>query len=255
MLRRGAWAGLPALRFDGVRALVLVRVAPTILAVMALVAIVATGCASTSADPNPPAATTAAGKPSISTPAVAGGTPAATSVVPVGAAATPTVARTTPTVPVASLADSTPGPTAADPVGGATPTAARAGSGLAVSSARITTASGRQVQVRLEVADTPESRAMGLSRRPSLAEDAGMLFVFPSDGVAAFWMKDTLVPLSIAFISADGRILEIQDMERLSEELHRPAQPYRYALEVNQGFFDKNGIKAGDRVEFQLGGR
>ena len=109
--------------------------------------------------------------------------------------------------------------------------------------------------VRLEVADTPESRAIGLSHRPSLPAGDGMLFVFPSDDRAPFWMKDTLIPLSIAFISSDGRILDIQDMQQMTEDLHRPAQPYRYALEVNQGFFKNSGVKAGDRVELQLGGR
>lgn len=107
----------------------------------------------------------------------------------------------------------------------------------------------------LEVADTPESRATGLSKRSSLPENAGMLFVFPSDGQAPFWMKDTWIPLSIAFISSDGRIVDIQDMQPMAEDLHRPAQPYRYALEVNQGFFEKNGVSTGDRVDLQLGGR
>ena len=95
---------------------------------------------------------------------------------------------------------------------------------------------------------------MGLSKRESMPEQAGMLFVFPTDQQGAFWMKDTLIPLSIAFISADGRILEIQDMQPLSEELHIPASPYRYALEVNQGFFGKNEVNAGDTAEFVLGG-
>ncbi len=82
-----------------------------------------------------------------------------------------------------------------------------------------------------------------------------MLFLFPSDGQAPFWMKNTLIPLSIAFISQDGRILEVQDMAPQTEDLHQPKQPYRYALEVNQGFFRKNGVSAGDKIEFQLGGR
>ena len=121
-------------------------------------------------------------------------------------------------------------------------------------SACITTAGGRTVLLKLEVADTAERRSVGLSRRESLPEDAGMLFVFPGDQQAAFWMKDTLIPLSIAFVSADGIILEIQDMEPLSEELHRPSRSYRYALEVNQGFFVRNGVAVGDKVEFELGG-
>ena len=81
-----------------------------------------------------------------------------------------------------------------------------------------------------------------------------MLFIFVVDQQGPFWMKDTLIPLSIAFIAADGRILEIQDMAPMTEELHRPAQSYRYALEVNQGFFSRNGVNPGDQVEIQLGG-
>ena len=76
-----------------------------------------------------------------------------------------------------------------------------------------------------------------------------MLFVFPSDTEARFWMKDTPSPLSIAFIAADGTILDVQDMEPFSTELHRPPQPYRFALELNQGWFERNGFGVGDRVE------
>lgn len=117
--------------------------------------------------------------------------------------------------------------------------------------ARIQTAAGGPVEIQIEVADTPESRSMGLSRRPSLPEGSGMLFIFAVDQQGPFWMKDTLIPLSIAFIGADGRILEIQDMAPMSEELHRPVQGYRYALEVNQGFFSRNGVNPGDRVDIQ----
>lgn len=81
-----------------------------------------------------------------------------------------------------------------------------------------------------------------------------MLFVFQQDQGGAFWMKNTLIPLSIAFIAADGSIVDIQDMQPLSEDLHRPSRPYRYALEVNQGFFRDNGLGPDSRVEFHLGG-
>lgn len=120
--------------------------------------------------------------------------------------------------------------------------------------ASITTSEGKQVRVELEVADSPQERAVGLSRRESLSEQAGMLFVFPAEQQAAFWMKDTFIPLSIAFISMDGVVLDIQDMQPLSEELHIPAYPYRYALEVNQGFFREHGVEAGAEVQFHLGG-
>lgn len=121
--------------------------------------------------------------------------------------------------------------------------------------ARITNSAGNQVVVRMEIADTEPAREAGLSKRPSLAEDAGMLFVFPSDIQAAFWMKDTWIDLSIAFIAADGRIVDIQDMTRMTQDTHMPPRPYRYALEVNKGFYQNNGINPGDRVDLQLGGR
>ena len=76
-----------------------------------------------------------------------------------------------------------------------------------------------------------------------------MLFVPGGDTRTGFWMKDTKIPLSIAFIASDGTILETQDMEPLSEELHRPARAYYYALEVNQGWFERHGLGLGDRVE------
>jgi uncharacterized protein len=121
--------------------------------------------------------------------------------------------------------------------------------------ASIVTASGKQLYVKLEVADTPQSMATGLMNRTYLAPDAGMVFVFPADDQVPFWMKDTLIPLSIAFVASNGTIVEIQDMQPETEDLHRPAKPYRYALEVNQGYFGNNGVSAGDKIEFQLGGR
>lgn len=120
--------------------------------------------------------------------------------------------------------------------------------------ARIVTADGREVFVRLEVADTAEKRTVGLSKRSSLPEDAGMIFLYPSDHRGAFWMKDTWIPLSIAFLAADGRIIEIQHMEPNTTNTHQPAQMYRNALEVNQSFFEKNGVNVGDRVDLRLGG-
>ncbi len=85
--------------------------------------------------------------------------------------------------------------------------------------------------------------------RESLAEDAGMLFVFERETEAGFWMKNTLVPLSIAFISAGGVILHIEDMEPLTENLHYSPQPYRYAVEANQGWFARNSIGVGDTLQ------
>jgi hypothetical protein len=106
-----------------------------------------------------------------------------------------------------------------------------------------------RLEVRVEVAADQAARARGLMFRTTLPADAGMLFVFPDDTEGPFWMKDTAVPLSIAFIAADGRIVSIKDMQPRSTDLTHPGARYRYALEVNQGFFDRVGVRVGDRAE------
>ena len=108
---------------------------------------------------------------------------------------------------------------------------------------------GKAVALSIEIADTPEERARGLMERESLPQDAGMLFDFQADVQAAFWMRNTLIPLSIAFIDRDGMIVHIEDMEPLTENLHHSPSFYRYAIEVNQGWYEDNGIAKGDTVE------
>jgi len=110
---------------------------------------------------------------------------------------------------------------------------------------------GEEVEVTAEIADDNAERQKGLMARPegSLPEDAGMLFVFGREQPLSFWMKDTLIPLSIAYIAADGRIVDIQDMAPLDETSHPSAEPAKYALEVNQGFFAECGVEMGDTVE------
>lgn len=108
---------------------------------------------------------------------------------------------------------------------------------------------GERIPVQVEIADTEAERQTGLSGRTTLAEDAGMLFIFDQEQPLSFWMKDTLIPLSIAYISADGRIVDIQDMQPLDETPHPSAEPALYALEVNQGFFAERGVAVGDTVE------
>lgn len=108
---------------------------------------------------------------------------------------------------------------------------------------------GERVPVQVEIADTAVEWQTGLMGRTVLAEDAGMLFVFDQEQLLSFWMKDTLIPLSIAFIDSQGRILDIQDMQPLDETSHPSAAPAQYALEVNQGFFGERGIMVGDAVE------
>lgn len=101
---------------------------------------------------------------------------------------------------------------------------------------------------RVEVARTMEERAKGLMFRGRLKPKTGMLFIFPRDQKLSFWMKDTKVPLSIAFISKEGIIKEIAHMNPLSRKNVVSTYSVRYALEVNQGEFEKLGIKEGDRV-------
>jgi uncharacterized membrane protein (UPF0127 family) len=105
--------------------------------------------------------------------------------------------------------------------------------------------------IAVELADTPAEREQGLMGRTSLPADAGMVFVYPEDHAGSFWMKDTLIPLSIAFYAVDGRILRILDMQPCKADpcpLYDPEVTYRGALEVNEGAFADWGITEGDRL-------
>lgn len=107
------------------------------------------------------------------------------------------------------------------------------------------------VHVRVEIAETPEARQRGLMGRTSLDEDDGMLFVWPEDASSSFFMKDTLIPLSIAFIAEDGTVLRILDMEPCAADpcpVYDPRTSYRMALEVRQGSFTRWGVREGDRT-------
>jgi uncharacterized membrane protein (UPF0127 family) len=86
--------------------------------------------------------------------------------------------------------------------------------------------------------------------RTHLGENEGMLFIFEKEDYHGFWMKNTLIPLSIAFIDREGKIVAITDMEPLTLETHPPPQPILYALEMKKGWFSANGIKAGDPIRF-----
>lgn len=100
----------------------------------------------------------------------------------------------------------------------------------------------------IELVDTPTRRALGLMHRKHLAENHGMLFIFQQDTQSCFWMKNTYIPLSIAFIDDTGSILNIEDMTPLDERPVCPHAAYRYALEVNQGWFATHTIQPGDRI-------
>ena len=106
---------------------------------------------------------------------------------------------------------------------------------------------GAQV-VTAEVAATDKTRQIGLMYRFSLPPDHGMLFVHDAPRMLSFWMRNTYVPLSIAFIDAKGRIVNIEDMAPKTEDSHCAKRPVRFALEMEQGWFARRGIAAGQRL-------
>ncbi len=110
---------------------------------------------------------------------------------------------------------------------------------------------GERVEVEVEIADDDAERQRGLMERTALAENAGMLFVYDREEQRSFTMRNTLIPLSIAFFDAAGRIVDIQDMQPLDDvpPPYISAAPAQYALEVNQGFFEARGIGVGDEAE------
>jgi uncharacterized membrane protein (UPF0127 family) len=116
-----------------------------------------------------------------------------------------------------------------------------------------TNSDGEEVVLSVEVADEPEERTTGLMHRASLPEDAGMIFVYPEGTTTGFYMRNTTIPLSIAFIGADGVIIDIQDMQPLDETLHYAPGTYMYAVEVNQGWYARNGVGVGDWAAVFLG--
>ena len=106
------------------------------------------------------------------------------------------------------------------------------------------------VEVTAEIADNQELRAQGLMNRDSLATNHGMLFVYGTAEVRSFWMRNTRIPLDIAFIDANGVIINILQMEPQSDENYYSQGPMMYALEMDVGWFEANGVGPGDRLEF-----
>ena len=130
-------------------------------------------------------------------------------------------------------------------------TGAGSAAGQELRTVTINASSGEEVEVRVEIADDSAEQAQGLMNRTSLGEDRGMLFVFDSENTLSFWMKNTLIPLSVAYIDSEGRIVDIQKMEPLDDEPpnYVSEEPAQYALEVNQGFFEERGVEVGDTTE------
>jgi uncharacterized membrane protein (UPF0127 family) len=104
-------------------------------------------------------------------------------------------------------------------------------------------------KVTAEVAATKATRSTGLMHRRMLPENRGMLFVFPDVAIHAMWMMNTHIPLSVAFIDSEGTIINIADMQPHTQTGHPAARPAKYALEVNQSWFQTRGIKPGDKVQ------
>ncbi len=102
--------------------------------------------------------------------------------------------------------------------------------------------------VTAEVAATPQTRMIGLMMRPRLEPNHGMVFVFEDRSQHCFWMRNTLVPLSIAFVDDDGTVVDIADMAPKSDASTCPPRPVRYALEMEQGWFAKRGVTAGKKI-------
>ncbi|WP_295855284.1 DUF192 domain-containing protein [uncultured Xylophilus sp.] len=103
-------------------------------------------------------------------------------------------------------------------------------------------------RIDAQVAQTPQQREIGLMFRREMPQHEGMLFIFEQPGVQCFWMRNTLLPLTAAFVADDGTIVNLADMQPLSTASHCSAAPVRYVLEMHQGWFDKKRIKAGARL-------
>ena len=103
-------------------------------------------------------------------------------------------------------------------------------------------------RIDAQVASTPTQRQIGLMQRRDMPAHEGMLFVFEQPGVQCFWMKNTPLPLTAAFVADDGTIVNLADMQPLSEDSHCSAKPVRYVLEMNQGWFAQRGLKAGSKL-------
>jgi uncharacterized membrane protein (UPF0127 family) len=102
--------------------------------------------------------------------------------------------------------------------------------------------------IRAQLAQSPEQRQTGLMFRREMPANEGMLFVFEAPSPQCFWMRNTLLPLSIAFLADDGTVVNVEEMQAQTDDSHCSAKPVRYALEMNKGWFERRGIKPGARI-------
>lgn len=126
------------------------------------------------------------------------------------------------------------------------------GAGCGGSGLKTTRLTVGSATLKIELAIDAGDQGRGLMYRKKLDADRGMLFVYDREEVRSFWMKNTSIPLSIAYIDADKEIVHITDMLPRSLDSHSSIHPCQYALEVNRGWFDEHGVEVGDRVEFEL---
>jgi uncharacterized membrane protein (UPF0127 family) len=106
--------------------------------------------------------------------------------------------------------------------------------------------------IKAEVAQTARQREIGLMHRTTMGPNEGMIFVFERAGTQCFWMKNTLIPLSVAFLEEDGTVVNTDEMTANTEDAHCSAKPVRFVLEMNKGWFSKRGIKSGTKVTGDL---
>ena len=104
------------------------------------------------------------------------------------------------------------------------------------------------MNLKVEVAQTPREHEIGLMYRTSMPANEGMIFIFERPGVQCFWMKNTLIPLSVAFLADDGTVVNIDEMKAQTLDSHCSARPVRMVLEMNTGWFKRHGVKAGDKL-------
>lgn len=116
---------------------------------------------------------------------------------------------------------------------------------------RVTLSAGMHL-IHAQVAADPEQRSIGLMFREEMPANEGMLFVFEQPAGQCFWMKNTILPLTAAFVDDDGTIVNLADMKPQSLDSHCSAKPVRYVLEMHQGWFAKRGFKAGTRLSSPL---
>ena len=122
------------------------------------------------------------------------------------------------------------------------------GSALAQGAMPVVELSAGFHRIEAEVAANQPARMQGLMQRRSLGPNQGMLFVFPFRDRHCMWMRNTLIPLSVAFLDEAGRIINIADMQPRSEANHCAAAPARFALEMNQGWFASRGLRPGQKI-------